>query len=199
MLRWQPRPRPDVRVRAATPDDAEAIAAMARALSVSDGGRPSRLTAETFRRDGFGPEPAFQAVIAEADGTPAGYAVFYPGYDTDSASRGVYLSDLYVSARARRAGVGSALMAAVADRCRQAGGRWMFWSVLRRNRSARRFYRTMAPELSDVRVCAAFGATFDRLADRARSRGGADVQAGELQDVGLDDVAPGFRNVAHKG
>jgi len=199
MLRWQPRPRPAINVRTATPDDAEAIASMARALSVSDGGRPSRLTAETFRRDGFGPQPAFLAVIAECEGSPAGYAVFYPGYDTDSASRGVYLSDLYVSARARRAGVGSALMAAVADRCRQGGGRWMFWSVLRRNRSARRFYRTMAPELSDVRVCAAFGATFDRLADSARNRAGLNVQVDDLQGVGLDEVAPGLHNVAHKG
>jgi len=40
----------------------------------------------------------------------------------------------------------------------------MFWSVLKRNRTARRFYRTMAPELKDIVVCAAFGEGFDKLA-----------------------------------
>ena len=40
----------------------------------------------------------------------------------------------------------------------------MFWSVLKRNRAGRRFYRTMAPELNDIVVCAAFGTGFDRLA-----------------------------------
>jgi hypothetical protein len=41
----------------------------------------------------------------------------------------------------------------------------MFWSVLKRNRAGRRFYRTIAPELKDVVVCAALGASFERLSD----------------------------------
>ena len=57
------------------------------------------------------------------------------------------------------------LMAAVARTCRAEGGRWMFWSVLKRNRAGRRFYRTMAPELKDIVVCATLGEAFDRLAD----------------------------------
>ncbi|MBM3488753.1 MAG: GNAT family N-acetyltransferase, partial [Alphaproteobacteria bacterium] len=147
-----------------------------------------------FRRDGFGAAAAFTAVIAEAAGRPAGYAVYYPGYDTDSASRGVYLSDLFVAAEMRRLGVGAALMAAVAERCRRDGGRWMFWSVLRRNKAGRRFYRTIAPELGDVRICAAFGTAFDKLADRA----GLDVEVDDLEGVGLDEVAPRLHDVAHE-
>ena len=126
---------------------------------------PSRFSAEAFRRDGFGEAPAFYAMIAEINGEPAGYAVFYWGYDTDSATRGVYLADLYVDEAQRRHGVGTALMVAVARHARQKGGRWMFWSVLKRNRAARRFYRHIAPELRDVIVCAAFGSSFDRIGD----------------------------------
>ncbi len=55
-------------------------------------------------------------------------------------------------------------MTAVADTCRAGGGSWMFWSVLKRNRAARRFYRTMAPELKDIVICAALGETFERRA-----------------------------------
>jgi hypothetical protein len=55
-------------------------------------------------------------------------------------------------------------MKAVARACRDAGGEWMFWSVLKRNRAARKFYKTLAPELRDVVLCAALGDNFDRLA-----------------------------------
>lgn len=152
-------------VRPAKPEDAEVVARFAQALSLSDGGRPSRFSAETYTRDGFGEHPAFRALIAEIGGEPAGYALFYPGYDTDRATRGVYLADLFVADRFRRRGIGRALMQAVARACRSDGGSWMFWSVLKRNRAGRRFYRTIAPELKDVVVCAALGEAFERLSE----------------------------------
>jgi ribosomal protein S18 acetylase RimI-like enzyme len=158
------------RVRPAGRGDAAAIAGMASALSRAEGGFPSRFTAETYLRDGFGPNPAFRALIAELGEDVAGYAVYYPGYDTDTATRGVYLADLFVREEARRQGVGRALVTGVAEACRAAGGRWMFWSVLRHNKAGRRFYKALAPELKDVIVCAAFGRTFDRLADMAKGR-----------------------------
>lgn len=157
--------KPDILVRPARCEDAEAIARMARALSVSDGGRVSRFSADAFVRDGFGDRPAFAAVIAECGGTAAGYAVYYWGYDTDSATRGVYLADLYVDETSRRGGVGTALMVAVSRHTRDQGGRWIFWSVLKRNKAARKFYRHLAPELKDVVICAAFGTSFDRIAE----------------------------------
>ncbi len=154
----------EIDVRPATPDDAEAIAEMARALSLSDGGKSSRFSADAFRRDGFGDRAAFRAMIAHAGARPAGYAVYYWGYDTDSATRGVYLADLYVAEDSRRQGVGRALVRSVAATAQKDGGRWIFWSVLKRNRGARRFYKRIAPELRDVIVCAAFGSSFDRIA-----------------------------------
>lgn len=159
-----------VAVRAATRADGRAIAGMASALSRAEGGFPSRFTEDTYARDGFGPNPAFRAVIAELEGEVAGYAVYYPGYDTDTATRGVYLADLFVRESARRQGIGRALVIGVAEACRAQGGHWMFWSVLRHNKTARRFYKALAPELKDVVVCAAFGRAFDRLADMAKDR-----------------------------
>jgi len=159
-----PRPATPVALRAAGPGDAAAVAALAQALSLTDGGRSSLLTAEVFRRDGFGPDAAFRAMVAELDREVVGYALYYRGYDSDRAARGVYLADLFVAPHLRRRGIGRALMTAVARECRAGGGRWMFWSVLKRNKTARRFYRTMAPELKDIVMCAAFGDGFDRLA-----------------------------------
>ena len=164
LSRNAPRTKAPVTLRGARPDDAEAVARLAQALSLSDGGRPSLLTADAFRRDGFGNEAAFRAMVAELDGELVGYAIYYGGYDSDRAARGVYLAELFVIAPHRRRGIGRALIAAVARQCRAEGGRWMFWSVLKRNRGARRFYRTIAPELKDIVECAAFGESFDSLA-----------------------------------
>ncbi|MEE2721162.1 MAG: GNAT family N-acetyltransferase [Pseudomonadota bacterium] len=155
-----------LKIRPAIPEDADAIAGMARALSQADGGRASRFSADAFLRDGFGDTAAFQTMVADYNGTAAGYAIYYWGYDTDSATRGVYLADLYVSEARRRAGVGTTLISETARFARADGARWIFWSVLKRNRGARRFYRQLAPELKDVIICAAFGACFDTIADR---------------------------------
>lgn len=160
--------QPPITVRPARREDADAIARMARALSVSDGGRVSRFSAEAFLRDGFADPPAFHTLVAECGGAPAGYAVYYWGYDTDSATRGVYLADLFVDETSRRGGVGTALMTGMSRHTRDQGGRWIFWSVLKRNKAARKFYRHLAPELKDVAICAAFGTSFDRIADRAQ-------------------------------
>ncbi len=169
MLNIRSDSKPDgslpVAVRPARREDADAIARMARALSISDGGRVSRFSAEAFLRDGFADPPAFHALVADWNGAPAGYAVYYWGYDTDSATRGVYLADLYVDETSRRSGVGTALMTGISRHTRDQGGRWIFWSVLKRNKAARKFYRHLAPELKDVAICAAFGTSFDRIAD----------------------------------
>jgi GNAT superfamily N-acetyltransferase len=152
-----------IAIRPATEQDAAIVVRLAHGLSLTDGGRASRLTEEAYKRDGFGVDPAFCVLLAEINGRVAGYALYFSGYDTDRASRGVYLADLFVDADFRRFGVGRALMKAVARACSDLGGEWMFWSVLKRNRIARKFYKTMAPELRDVVLCAALGDSFDRL------------------------------------
>ncbi len=164
------RTRPENRieglvVRPARPGDGDAVAAMAQALGRLDSGRASDFTPERFRDDGFGEDRAFETLVADTGDGLAGYAIYYPGYDTDSASRGIYLADLYVREGFRRRGVGRALVEGLAAHGRSQGARWMFWSVRRRNRRARRFYRALAPELREVLLCAAFGPRFERLAE----------------------------------
>jgi GNAT superfamily N-acetyltransferase len=132
-----------VRVREAVPADAETIAAFAHALSREEGYLAPALQAEHVRAEGFGARPRFRALIAERDGQPAGYALFYPTYDTDHAARGFYVQDLYVVPEARRQGAGRALMAAVARACLTDDGCYLFWNALPRNRAGLAFYRAI--------------------------------------------------------
>jgi ribosomal protein S18 acetylase RimI-like enzyme len=132
-----------VQVRVATPTDAETIAAFAHALSLEEGYAAPALQAGHVRAEGFGANPRFQALIAERDRRPVGYALFYPAYDTDHAARGFYLQDLYVVPEARRQGAGQALMAAVARACEADGGCYVFWNALPKNRAGLAFYRSI--------------------------------------------------------
>lgn len=132
-----------VHVRQAVLADADPIAAFARALSLEEGLPAHALQAQHVRAEGFGASPRFRALIAEREGQPLGYALFYPAYDTAHAARGFYLQDLYVAPEARRQGAGRALMAAVARACEAEGGCYVFWNARSENRAGLAFYRAI--------------------------------------------------------
>lgn len=109
-------------IRLATPADAEAIAAMLAQLARETGdGARFATTPETIRAHGFGPDPMFEALIAEERGAPHGLALFFRHYSTTRAQPGAYVQDLWISPERRGQGLGAALLAAVAD---HAAARW---------------------------------------------------------------------------
>mgnify|MGYP000998789944 CR=1 FL=1 len=91
-----------VSVREAKPDDAEAMLRMVQALAEYQGIRP-RVSAsvEDFRRDGFGPERKFEALIAERHGQPVGLALFQLFYTTWEGRRALHITDLFVAEAVR--------------------------------------------------------------------------------------------------
>lgn len=137
-------------VREATAADAGTIVALAHALSREEGHPASPLSAADVRAEGFGERPRFRALIAERKGAALGYALFFPGYDTDHAARGVYMQDLYVVPSARRRGVGRALVAALARACRDDGGCYVFWNARPENGAGLAFYRAIGARQEPV-------------------------------------------------
>ena len=134
-------------VRPATLEDAVAIEMLEREFadylgSIGDTG-PVWLDKETFLKDGFGPEPAFSTLVAETDGAIVGHVFYHPGYDIDRGGRIFQVIDLFVTENERRNGAGKALMLAVSEACRAAGGLGLQWSVFRNNRQAMAFYEKL--------------------------------------------------------
>ena len=110
-----------------------------------------KLTAEAYLRDGFGLRPAFQGLVAEDGGQVIGYLLYHFGYDSDGAFRNLHIVDLYVDFKARKKGVGRALMKATAGIARQAGAREIIWSVYHANDLAASFYERLgASRISDL-------------------------------------------------
>jgi GNAT superfamily N-acetyltransferase len=143
------------------------------------------MTPEVFRRDGFGPHPAFACLIAEADSQAIGYALYHDDYDTDRLCRSVYLADLYVETAARGRGVGRALMAAAAQAGRRRQAQVMMWSVLRSNLTARRFYAGIGEEIDDQVETVAGGPHFDALVAAAVPTDGLTLRTATATDCPL--------------
>ena len=159
-----------IRLRPARAADCTVLAEFLAELQRTVGRPPVAGLAEKLRRDGFGPDPAFAALIAEtAEGVPIGYALFWQSYVTETEMTGGLLSDLYVEPAWRRQGVARALLAAAARTSADAGGEFLVWAVDADNNRAREFYRRLSREVPENVICSCDPAEFARLADDART------------------------------
>jgi GNAT superfamily N-acetyltransferase len=104
-----------------------------------------RITEEELISDGFVPHAKFRAIIAEWDGQPAGYAVFFISYSTWTGS-GLFLEDLFVREPFRGQGVGKGLLCQVADIARTEGYHTIRLDVLDWNEPAIKFYESLGGE-----------------------------------------------------
>lgn len=133
-----------ITVRPIRREDADSVVGMAQEFgaylkSLGDSWEP-KFTAAKYLEDGFGPKPAFGGFICEEAEKPLGYLLHAPNYDVDLACRSLMVIDLWVRPWTRRLGVGRKLMDAAAERARQDGAGYVFWSVYKPNVLARRFY-----------------------------------------------------------
>jgi len=99
-------------------------------------------------QDGFGASPRFCALIAEWDGQPVGYALFFGCYSTWRGP-GLFLEDLFVRKEFRGKGIGKALLSSVASIAVQQNCYGMQWEVLDWNTPAIEFYKSLGVEFRD--------------------------------------------------
>jgi GNAT superfamily N-acetyltransferase len=103
-----------VTIRPALASDCEAIARMIRALAVyQQVGDRVKVTPDMLARDGFGPEPKFEALIAEHASKPVGLAMFQSHYASWEGTSALQITDLFVDETVRGTGVGFRLVAEV--------------------------------------------------------------------------------------
>ena len=101
------------------------------------------LTQEKLERSLFGPRPYAETLIAEDDGTPVGFALFFHNYSTFLGQPGIYLEDLFVKPDARGKGVGRLLLERLAQLAVERDCGRLEWAVLDWNTDAIRFYERL--------------------------------------------------------
>ena len=102
-------------IRPATPADVPTILRFIHELAEFER-EPNavKATEADLLRDGWGTPARFTALIADYNGTPAGFALYFTTYSTWRGHHGIRLEDLYVTPSLRGHGIGKALLARLA-------------------------------------------------------------------------------------
>jgi GNAT superfamily N-acetyltransferase len=131
-----------VTVRPAAEADVELVYSLIVALAEYEQA-PEQVvgTPELLRRWLFGDAPAAEALVAEVDGVPAGFALFHGTFSTWECQPGIWLEDLFVLPEHRRFGVGGRLLSRVAKIAVDRGYTRLGWTALDWNEMALSFYR----------------------------------------------------------
>ncbi|RXH57060.1 GNAT family N-acetyltransferase [Granulicella sibirica] len=160
-----PAPPTGLILREATPSDVPQIHAFIRALADFEREPHAVLTTEAdLLRDGFGPTPRFHCILAELDGDPAGFALYFHTYSTWTGA-GIHLEDLFVLPAMRGKGIGKALITSVASAAHAAGFHRLQWNVLDWNTPAIDFYESLgAVPLTEWRIMRVAGESLPALA-----------------------------------
>ncbi|UVO38755.1 GNAT family N-acetyltransferase [Bradyrhizobium arachidis] len=113
----------------------------------------------------FGGDPRLFCAIAEWNGEPVGFAVWFLNFSTFSGRHGIYLEDLYVRPSHRGKGLGKALLVYLAKECVDNGWSRLQWAVLDWNATSIAFYKSLgAAMLDDWTLCRVSGPALIRLA-----------------------------------
>ncbi len=156
----------DLIIRTATPDDVPLILQFIRALADYE-----KLLHEVVTNEAelhlrlFGATPQAEVLIAEWQGQPAGFALFFHNFSTFRGKRGLYLEDLFVQPAYRGKGIGKALLQRLAGIAVQRDCARFEWAVLDWNQPARDFYESLGAECAaDWRIYRVTGEALARLA-----------------------------------
>ncbi len=135
-------------IRPATPADVPLILRFIRELALYEREPDAVLaTEEDLLRDGFGETPRFRCVIAEHEGEPAGFALFFTSYSTWRGHYGIRLEDVYVTPAKRGQGIGKALLKHLARIAVAEGCPRLEWDVLAWNAPAIGFYEKIGAQM----------------------------------------------------
>jgi diamine N-acetyltransferase len=97
----------------------------------------------------FGTNPILYCEIAEWEGKPAGFALWFFNFPTFSGRRGIYLEDLFVRPVFRGKGLGKALLVHLAKLCVANDWSRLQWSVLDWNAPSIAFYKSLGAVMMD--------------------------------------------------
>jgi GNAT superfamily N-acetyltransferase len=134
----------DVSIQPVRPQDVPAVVAMVHELADFERAADEcHLTTDQLHAALFGPEPAlFGHVALDPNDRPIGMMLWFLNYSTWEGRHGIYLEDLYVRPEARGSGLGTRMLATLADICIRRGYPRLVWWVLDWN-PARDFYATI--------------------------------------------------------
>ena len=138
---------PAATLRPATAGDVPLILQLIRELAEYERLADQVTATEPDLREALsGPRPGIEVVLAEVDGAPVGYALFFHNFSTFLCRRGIFLEDLFVRPAFRGRGIGRQLLQHLAQLAVDRGAQRLEWAVLDWNTPSIEFYQRMGAE-----------------------------------------------------
>lgn len=158
-------------IRAARQEDSATIFALIRELAEYEKLSHELDASEAQIADAlFGRSPKLFCDIAEWNGMPVGFAVWFLIFSTFRGRHSLYLEDVFVRPAFRGRGIGKALLAQLAQHCIESGYARFEWAVLDWNAPAIAFYTSVGAQVMDEwRICRLSGQALQSLADQSKS------------------------------
>jgi GNAT superfamily N-acetyltransferase len=155
-----------VSIREATAEDVPLVFAFIKELAEYERlAHEVVATEEQIRATLFGERRVSEVLIASLDGSPVGFALFFPNYSTFLGRPGLYLEDLFVRPAARGFGIGRGLLEYLAKLAVDRGWGRLEWRVLDWNEPSIAFYKKLgAQPLADWTVFRVTGDSLRKLA-----------------------------------
>lgn len=143
-----------VLIRSATADDVPTLFALVQALADYEKLSDAVVGSTEALKEHLSGRSCIEAILAEQDGKPVGFALFFYSYSTFLSKPGIYLEDLFVLPECRGQGIGKMLLSHLAQRVTEFNGGRLEWSVLDWNEPAIAFYRRIGATIGeDTRIC----------------------------------------------
>ena len=154
-------------LRPAVPSDAALIVQFIRELAEFEREPEAAIVTEAdIHNHAFGEHPLVHVTMAEWDGEPAGFALWFLNFSTWQGKPGIYLEDLFVRPAFRRNGIGKALLKHLAAIAVKEGWTRFVWQVLDWNTPAIEFYEAHgAKAMSSWITCRVEGDAIRQLAE----------------------------------
>ncbi len=154
-------------LRPATPSDIPLILAYVGELALYEKAPEKAVaTADDMRRAIFGEPPCAWVVLAEWEGRPAGFALWFYAFSTWEGRPALYLEDLFVRPEFRGHGIGKALLKRLAAIAVEKGCTRYTWAVLDWNQPSIDFYERLgAKVMREWLHCRVEGEALARLAE----------------------------------
>ena len=139
-----------INIRPAQAEDSQFIADMVRELAIYEKlEHECLINADKVRQALFSATPQAYALIAEYQGQPAGFALYFYNFSTFLTKRGIYLEDLYVRSQHRDQGLGFALLKRLAQIAHEQNCERLEWCVLDWNVNSIKFYQSLGAQSMD--------------------------------------------------
>ncbi|MDF2907367.1 MAG: N-acetyltransferase [Herbinix sp.] len=133
----------DFNLRLATIDDIELVLDFIKELAEYEHMADQVVATRELLNDTIFIQKKAEVVIAEYEGSPVGFALFFHNYSTFLGRPGIYLEDLYVREAMRGMGFGTRILSYLAQLANERGCGRLEWACLDWNEPSIQFYKQM--------------------------------------------------------